>query len=187
MSASFFVMKFMSVRTQLATFLRKSPYNVNLIIGGYEPGKGPSLFFMDYLASLHELPRCAHGYAAHFTLGLLDRFYKKDLSEAEGVEIIHRCIAELETRFLVNRTGFVIKILDKVCSCVSRIIHGCPVGWRESPVKQGAVSMPISVPYIGSAVEIGNIITAYHQPRLRCTFYLNELSTRPGHHERFLS
>ena len=102
-------------RTQLAQFLRKSPYNVNLIIGGYEPSKGPSLFFMDYLASIHELSRCAHGYAAHFTLGLLDRFYKKDLSEAEGIEIIHRCISELETRFLVNRTGFVIKIVDKVC------------------------------------------------------------------------
>ena len=71
---------------------------------------------MDYLASIHELSRCAHGYAAHFTLGLLDRFYKKDLTEEEGVEIIHRCILELETRFLVNRTGFVIKIVDKVWS-----------------------------------------------------------------------
>lgn len=103
-------------RSQLAQFLRKSPYNVNLIIGGYEEKKGPSLFFMDYLASIHELSRCAHGYAAHFTLGLLDRFYKQDLSEEEGLEIIHRCIHELETRFLVNRTGFVIKIVDKVCT-----------------------------------------------------------------------
>lgn len=102
-------------RTQLAQFLRKSPYNVNLMIAGYEEGKGPSLYFMDYLASLHELPRCAHGYAAHFTLGLLDRFYKRDLSEEEGVDIIRRCIQELETRFLINRTGFTIKIVDKVC------------------------------------------------------------------------
>ncbi len=101
------------VRTQLAQFLRKSPYNVNLIIGGYEEGKGPQLFFMDYLASLHELSRCAHGYAAHFTLGLLDRFYKKDLSEEEGIDIIYKCIGELETRFLVNRTGFVIKLINK--------------------------------------------------------------------------
>lgn len=102
-------------RSQMAQFLRKSPYNVNLLIGGYEEKKGPSLYFMDYLASLHELPRCAHGYAAHFTLGLLDRFYKKDLTEAEGIDIIHKCIHELATRFLVNRTGFTIKIVDKVC------------------------------------------------------------------------
>ncbi len=88
---------------------------MNLLIAGYEEDKGPSLYFMDYLASLHDLPRCAHGYAAHFTLGLLDRFYKKDLSEKEAIEIINRCIRELETRFLVNRTGFVIKIVDKVC------------------------------------------------------------------------
>ena len=70
---------------------------------------------MDYLASLHELPRCAHGYAAHFTLGLLDRFYKKDLTEEEGIDIIRKCIEELAIRLLVNRTGFVIKIVDKVC------------------------------------------------------------------------
>jgi 20S proteasome subunit beta 4 len=103
-----------ALRTQLAQFLRKSPYNVNLLIAGYEAGKGPSLYFMDYLASLHDLPRCAHGYGAHFTLGLLDRFYKKDLTEKEAIDIIYRCIKELETRFLVNRTGFVIKIVDKV-------------------------------------------------------------------------
>ena len=115
-----FVLVYPFFRSQLAQFLRKSPYNVNLIIGGYEEKKGPSLFFMDYLASIHELSRCAHGYAAHFTLGLLDRFYKQNLTEEEGVEIIHRCINELETRFLVNRTGFVIKIVDKVCR-VSRI------------------------------------------------------------------
>ena len=68
---------------------------------------------MDYLASLHELTRAAHGYAAHFTLGLLDRFYKKDLTEEEGINIIRLCIAELAIRFLANRTGFVIKIVDK--------------------------------------------------------------------------
>ena len=100
-------------RSQLAQFLRKSPYNVNLLVAGYEDKSGPSLYFIDYLASLHELSRAAHGYAAHFTLGLLDRFYKKDLTEEEGLKIIRLCISELATRFLVNRTGFVIKLVDK--------------------------------------------------------------------------
>jgi 20S proteasome subunit beta 4 len=86
---------------------------VNLLIAGYEEKTGPSLFFMDYLASIHELPRAAHGYGAHFTLGLLDRFYKKDLTQEEGINIIKLCIKELATRFLVNRTGFVIKLVDK--------------------------------------------------------------------------
>ena len=100
-------------RSQLAHFLRKSPYNVNLLVAGYEEKTGPSLYFMDYLASIHEIPRAAHGYAAHFTLGLLDRFYKKDLTEEEGIQIIRMCIQELATRFLVNRTGFIIKLVSK--------------------------------------------------------------------------
>jgi 20S proteasome subunit beta 4 len=119
-----------TIRSQLAHFLRKSPYNVNLMIAGYEDGKGPSLYYMDYLASLHELPRCAHGYAAHFTLGLLDRFYKRDLTEAEGIHIIRQCISELETRFLINRSGFVIKIVDKVCAHL--LDHPCHVEWSQN-------------------------------------------------------
>jgi 20S proteasome subunit beta 4 len=107
------------LRAQLAKFLRESPYNVNLLIAGYEEMTGPSLYFMDYLASIHEIPRAAHGYAAHFTLGLLDRYYKKDLTEEEGMKIIYMCIEELKTRFLVNRTGFTIKVVNKVCTSIN--------------------------------------------------------------------
>ena len=38
------------VRTELATALRKAPYQANLLVGGVDED-GPSLFFMDYLAS----------------------------------------------------------------------------------------------------------------------------------------
>lgn len=112
---------------------------MNLLIAGYEEKTGPSLYFMDYLASIHELPRAAHGYAAHFTLGLLDRYYKTDLSETEGIKIIHMCIEELKTRFLVNRSGFVIKLVNKVCEHGYRLID-YPLGRSEDyscPLVQG--------------------------------------------------
>jgi hypothetical protein len=38
------------VRTELAAALRKAPYQANLLIGGCD-ASGPSLVFMDYLAS----------------------------------------------------------------------------------------------------------------------------------------
>lgn len=118
------------LRAQLAKFLRESPYNVNLLIAGYEEKTGPSLYFMDYLASIHEIPRAAHGYAAHFTLGLLDRYYKKDLTEEEGMKIIYMCIEELKTRFLVNRTGFTIKVVNKVCNPINLSFPCFRVGRR---------------------------------------------------------
>ena len=50
---------------------------VNMLIAGHDETDGPSLYFMDYLASLQEVPYAAHGYGAYFTLSVLDRYYKR--------------------------------------------------------------------------------------------------------------
>lgn len=54
-------------RKELATALRKGPYQVNMLIGGYDK-KGPSLYYMDYMASMHKMDFAAHGYGSYFTL-----------------------------------------------------------------------------------------------------------------------
>lgn len=53
------------VRGELASSLRsRKPYNVNLLMGGVDPITGkPALYWMDYLASMAEVPYAAHGYA----------------------------------------------------------------------------------------------------------------------------
>ena len=48
---------------------------VNLLMAGYDKEEGPSLFYMDYLASLNKLPFAAHGYGALFTMSIMDRHY----------------------------------------------------------------------------------------------------------------
>ena len=55
------------VRQELASSLRsRKPYNVNLLLGGVDPITGkPSLYWLDYLASLAPLPYAAHGYAQY--------------------------------------------------------------------------------------------------------------------------
>lgn len=55
------------VRGELATSLRsRKPYNVNLLMGGVDPITGkPALYWLDYLASLAEVPYAAHGYAQY--------------------------------------------------------------------------------------------------------------------------
>lgn len=59
------------VRGELATSLRsRNPYNVNLLMGGVDPITGkPSLYWLDYLAALAEVPYAAHGYAQYVNLG----------------------------------------------------------------------------------------------------------------------
>lgn len=55
------------VRQELASSLRsRKPYNVNLLLGGVDPVTDkPSLYWLDYLASLAPLPYAAHGYAQY--------------------------------------------------------------------------------------------------------------------------
>jgi len=55
--------------------LFQTPYMVNLLLAGYDKDEGPSLYFMDYLASLNKVPFAAHGYGSMFTVSIMDRHY----------------------------------------------------------------------------------------------------------------
>ena len=100
-------------RKELAEALRKGPYNVNLLLGGYDDKAGASLYFMDYLAALQKVPYGAQGYASMFCLGIMDREYREGLDQAAALKIIEQCIHEMHTRFLVSQPNFVIKVVDK--------------------------------------------------------------------------
>ena len=52
---------------------------VNLLLAGYDKTEGPSLYFMDYLASSNKVPFGAHGYGSFFTVSILDRNYREGL------------------------------------------------------------------------------------------------------------
>ena len=100
-------------RSVLAEGIRSHPYQCNVILAGYDQ-EGPKLFWGDYLGSMQQVSKAAHGYGGHFLYGLMDNIYKKDFSLEEGEECIRRCINELKTRFLVNMVDFnVYKITDK--------------------------------------------------------------------------
>ena len=100
-------------RGELATALRKNPYNVNMLFAGFDSDEGASLYFIDYLASLHKMDFACQGYAGHFLLGLLDKYYKKGMSLEEGLQLIQLCVDQLKSRFIINAPSFVIKVVDK--------------------------------------------------------------------------
>lgn len=101
------------IRGELAQALRSDPYQVNLMIGGWDSVKGPSLYYCDYLASMQKVPFGAHGYISHFVLSVLDRYYKEDMSEEQAVEVLKKCIKEIKTRFLISLNDFTVKIANK--------------------------------------------------------------------------
>jgi 20S proteasome subunit beta 4 len=59
------------------------------------------------------VPYAAHGYGSFFVLSTLDRHYQRDLSVEEALELVRKCVHELQTRFLVNQPRFCVKIVDK--------------------------------------------------------------------------
>lgn len=98
---------------QLATALRKGPYQTNTLLAGYDIKAGPALYFMDAYASYSKVNFGAHGYAANFVLSVFDRDWRPNMNEEEAVDVIKKCIFELHTRFLISQPHFVVKLVDE--------------------------------------------------------------------------
>ncbi|KAF6001470.1 hypothetical protein F1559_001629 [Cyanidiococcus yangmingshanensis] len=100
------------VRGELARALRERPYEINLILGGYDPNVGPSLYYIDYLGSLHKMPFTAQGYSAYFVLSTLDRLYRPGMDLEEALNVMRACLAEMGRRFLLQQRQFMVKVAD---------------------------------------------------------------------------
>ena len=103
-------------RNELATALRKGPYQVNLLLAGYDAAKShgnkASLYTMDYLAAMAKVHYGVQGYASNFCLSILDRDWREGLTEQEAIAIVDKCIKELQTRFLIHLPNFIVKAMD---------------------------------------------------------------------------
>ncbi|CAM6012922.1 unnamed protein product [Sphagnum balticum] len=100
-------------RNELAVALRKNPYQTNMMIAGWDKDVGPSLYYLDYISTLHKLEKGGLGYGAYFILSLMDRYYEKNMSVDKALELVDKCIAEVRARLVVAPPNFVIKIVDK--------------------------------------------------------------------------
>ncbi|TVY56096.1 putative proteasome subunit beta type-4, partial [Lachnellula cervina] len=103
------------VRGELASSLRsRKPYNVNLLLGGVDPITGkPSLYWLDYLASLAPLPYAAHGYAQYYCLSILDKHHHPDIDYEQGMKILRMCTDELKRRLPIDFKGMLVKVVTK--------------------------------------------------------------------------
>jgi len=100
-------------RQNMAQALRSQrPKFVNMLIAGVDDS-GPALFFLDYLASMIKVPFAVHGYGGMFTLSIMDRHYKKDMNKDEAMDLMKKCITEIQKRFLVDSPQFKMRLVGK--------------------------------------------------------------------------
>ncbi|KAH7573790.1 hypothetical protein JRO89_XS03G0210800 [Xanthoceras sorbifolium] len=91
----------------------KSPYMVNILLAGFDKETGPSLYYLDYIATLHKVEKAAFGYGSYFSLSMMDRHYHSGMSVEEAIGLVDKCIIEIRSRLVVAPPNFVIKIVDK--------------------------------------------------------------------------
>jgi 20S proteasome subunit beta 4 len=99
-------------RGELAKALRENPYQVNLLIGGFD-SNGASLYTMDYLGSLHKVNHASQGYAGYFVGGILDKKFRNDLNLEEALNVLAECTAELRRRFVLKCPDWICRIVDR--------------------------------------------------------------------------
>lgn len=101
-------------RHELADYLRRNPYLVFVLLGGYDSNaKKSHLYYMDYLGTLAEIPYGAHGYGSNFVLGLLDKYHRPNMTQEEGEELLIKCFEEIQKRLVINLPNFSYYIIDE--------------------------------------------------------------------------
>lgn len=97
------------VRTEIRKALRQGPYQVNLVLAG----ANGELYRIDYLGALQRVDYSAQGYSGHFLLGLLDRYWRPDMTQDEGLELLRMCVREMQARFVLSAPRYIVKAVSK--------------------------------------------------------------------------
>ena len=101
-------------RNELAKALRSGPYQVNCLLAGVDARTGaPELHFMDYLATRHRVNSGGHGDGGMFCLSLFDKHWVPNMSRAQAMDLVDKCVAEVTERLVTAPTEYLVKIVDK--------------------------------------------------------------------------
>ena len=99
-------------KSRACFFVLQGPYNTNLLIAGWDEKAGPSLYWMDYLATMHSMNVAGTGYGAC----LYSLTLKPRISHSSGSCPPYLWVHEPRAK---NRH-----------SCFQENLHSHTVGWR---------------------------------------------------------
>jgi len=101
------------MRGEKSANLRRGMKVVDMLLAGYDEDVGPSLYFLDYLASMQKLDKGAHGYCGFFVNSLLDAHWKPNMTLEEGLQLMVLCTDEMKRRFSISMPKWMVKVVDK--------------------------------------------------------------------------
>ncbi|VDN01118.1 unnamed protein product [Thelazia callipaeda] len=104
------------IRRSIAEALRSEDnYIVDTLIGGYDTAENKAfLGSVDYLGNaISNQPYIFRGFSGRFSYAILDKGYKNNMTENEGLDLLKKCLQESKRRFIVNLPLFQVTIIDK--------------------------------------------------------------------------
>ncbi|TKR63511.1 hypothetical protein L596_027329 [Steinernema carpocapsae] len=90
-------------------------WKVDVVIGGYnEVDNKTFLGTIDqYGSGVSEQPYVFQGFSGRFCYSIMDKFYKKVMSEEEAVDVLKKCLEEVKTRFVASLPNFSVIKVDR--------------------------------------------------------------------------
>lgn len=111
------------IRNELARAIRAKggAHNAQSILGGVDEN-GPAMYYLDYLGSLAKVPFTAQGYCAYFSLSVMDKHWKANMTLDEGKEVMKLCMEQLKSRFIVNNPTYRLVAVSSQGTVVDEVI-----------------------------------------------------------------
>lgn len=125
-------------RNELAQHIRsRHPYMANLLMGGFDvENKKASLYYMDYLGTMAEVPYGAHGYGSHFVLGILDKEHRPGMKVEEAEKLLVKCFIEIQKRLIINLPSFTYYVVGAEGISGSKVYRGGKDSARDSALSE---------------------------------------------------
>mmetsp|Transcript_16352 Transcript_16352/g.31770 ORF Transcript_16352/g.31770 Transcript_16352/m.31770 type:complete len:197 (-) Transcript_16352:811-1401(-) len=101
------------IRNELARAIRArgGAHQANSILAGVDH-EGPAMYYLDYLGTMAKVDYTAQGYCGYFSLSVMDKHWKKNMTREEARELILLCIEQLRARFIINSTKYKLIVID---------------------------------------------------------------------------
>jgi 20S proteasome subunit beta 4 len=91
----------------------QAPYNTNLLLAGYDKRAGASLYWFDYLGTMHKMNLCGTGYGSYFALALFDKEWHPALTQDDAFEMMKKGVEEVRRRLVVAPERFRVKVVTQ--------------------------------------------------------------------------
>lgn len=102
-----------SISTILSVYLRRFPFIVQLLIGGYDQYEGPSLYYLDLYGTLTKENFMATGSGSPVAFGLLEANYRPDLDLDTAVDMAVRAVLAAQARDGFSGEGVDVVVIGR--------------------------------------------------------------------------